>query len=224
MHQLEQLIPLATSMIISPLPIAAIIAILLTPRKNRNGIAYVLAFILVSFGFTLVAGLSTHSAGAGGGSGDDTIVLVLGIVLSIGFAALAVASWMSRPKDGAAAKAPGWMAAIDDLSAGRAFLLGIVMGATNAKNIPVELKAGAHIGAADLAPATVVALSAAFAVISSLGVLIPILLAAPESPAVTRVLTRMKNEMIEHNAIIMAVVFALLASVQASHVLSMLVK
>lgn len=224
MPHLEQLIPIAAGIMISPLPIAAIIAILLSPRAKANGFAYVGAFLIVCFAFTVVAALTTKGAGAGGSSGDDVVVLVLGIVLSLGFLVLAVVSWVTRPKHGAAAKAPGWLLAVDNLPVGKAFGLGLVMAVTNAKNIPLELKGGALIGASDLGVPAAIGLSALFALVASLGILLPTILASTGSRTVTRALNGLKAELIAHNAIIMTVLFAILAAVQISHVVATLAK
>ncbi len=224
MEHLEQLIPIAAGIMISPLPIAAIIAILLSPRAKANGFAYVGAFLLVCFAFTVVAALTTKGAGSGSSGGDEVIVLVLGILLTLGFLVLAVVSWVTRPKGGAEATMPSWLAAVDSLSAAKAFGLGVVMAVTNAKNIPLELKAGALIGASDLALPAAVGFAALFALAASLGILLPTLLAATGSHAVTRALTALKAELIAHNAIIMTVLFAILAAVQLSHVVAALAK
>ena len=224
MEHLEQLIPLAAGIMISPLPIAAVIAILLSPRAKVNGFAYVGAFLIVCFLFTLVAALTTKGAGAGKSTGDEVIVLVLGIVLSVGFLVLAVVSWVTRPKPGVPAKAPGWLAAVDGLTAAKTFGLGIVMAVTNAKNIPLELKAGALIGASDLGVGGAIGFSALFALAASLGILFPTVLASTGSRSITHALTGLKAELIAHNAIIMTVLFAILAAVQISHVIPLLAK
>lgn len=224
MHNLEQLIPIATGIMISPLPIAAIIAILLSPKARSNGFAYVGGSVIVSFLFTVLAALTTKGAGAGGSSGDDIVVIVLGIVLSVGFLAMAIASWVTRPKHGAEPKAPSWLAAIDGFSMGKAFGLGAIMAVTNAKNIPLELKAGALIGASDLGIPIAIGLSALFAVVASFGILLPTILASTGSRTITAGLARLKAELIAHNAIIMTVLFAILAAVQLSHVIPALLK
>lgn len=224
MEHLEQLVPLAAGIVISPLPIAAIIAILLSPRARANGFAYVGAFMIVCFLFVLVAALTTKGAGTGKSSGDDVIVLVLGIVLSVGFLVLAVVSWVTRPAHGAEATAPSWLAAVDDLTVAKTFGLGIVMAVTNAKNIPLELKAGALIGASDLGLPAALGFSALFAVAASLGILLPTVLASTGSRTITRALTGLKHELIAHNAIIMTVLFAILAAVQLSHVIPLLTR
>ena len=223
MHDLSQLVPIAAAIILSPLPIAAIIAVLLSPKARTNGFAYTAAFWTVCFGVTVVTALTTSHAAAGTG-GHGKASTVFGLALAAGFLTLAVVSWVTRPKHGAPAKAPGWLQAIDGMSAARAFGLGIVMALTNGKNIPLELKAGALIGAGGHGGATAVAVAALFALGASLGVLVPTLLAATGIPAVTTTLARLKAQLIAHNAVIMTVLFAILAAVELSNALPALLK
>lgn len=219
---LGQLLPLAAGSIISPLPIVAIIAILLSPRGRANGLAYAVTTTAVAFGFTLIASLTTAGAGARHSDGDDTVVLVLTILLTIGFLVLTWLSWRSRPRNGAEPTPPSWLAAVDSLTPLKAGGLGALMAATNSKNIPIELKAGSLIGAHDLAIPMVILLSLVFAVVAGAGVLLPTALAASGSRAITAGLVRLKAEMVRHNAIIMTVLFAILAAVEGSHLVHQL--
>jgi len=224
MHDLEQLIPIAVGSILSPLPIAAIIAILLAPRARANSAAYAAGAVIVTSLLVLVTALTTHGAGSGRSSGDDVIVLVLGIVLTLGFAVLAFVSWFGRPKNGAEPVAPSWLTALAGLKPLSAFGFGALMAITNAKNLPLDLKAGALIGASDLPVGAVVAVSVVFAVLGSLGILLPTLLASTGSEAVSAGLARLKSELITHNAVIMTVLFAILAAVQLMHVVTALTR
>ena len=97
MGELGQLLPLGLGIIISPLPIVAIVAILLSPRGGRNGLAYVGAAIVVGFAFTLIAALTTAGAGAGGSNKDDILVLVITAVLALGFTSSGSASGSTSP-------------------------------------------------------------------------------------------------------------------------------
>lgn len=216
---LGQLLPLAVGSIISPLPIVAIVAILLSPRGRANGLGFAAATAAVGFGFTVIAAVTTAGAGSGHSNGDDTVVLILTAVLTVGFVVLAWLSWRSRPRDGAEPKTPSWLAAVDSLTPAKAAGLGALMAATNSKNIPIELKAGSLIGAQDLPLPTVILVSVLFAVVAALGVLLPTALAASGSRTITAGLVRLKAEMIRHNAAIMTVLFAILAAVEGSHLL-----
>lgn len=220
MGHLEELLPLATAEIISPMAIAAIIAILLSPRAKKNGFAFAGATFLTTAVIVLIATFTTKGAGSDGSSHDDTIVLVLAAVLGILFTVLAIMSWHGRPKRGAVAKEPGWLAAVDSLQVGKAFALGLLMAATNSKNLPIDLKAGALIGAGGLELPLSIGLGLLFALVASLGVLLPTVLAATGSPTIARYLGEMKAELIAHNAVIMTVLFAMLAATEFAHVIS----
>lgn len=222
MHDLTQLIPLAVGIIISPLPIVATVAILLSARGRANGLSFVSGAISVAFAITLLGGLTSAKAGAGHSDGDDTVVFVLTAVLAIGFVVLALSSWFTRPRAGAEPKLPSWLAAIDTLTPLRAAGLGALMGLTNAKNLPLELKAGALLGAHDLPVLAVVGLSLVFAICGSLGILLPTLLALSGSARIERALQRIKGELVAHNAVIMTVLFAMLAATEISHLIRML--
>lgn len=222
MNDLTQLIPLAVGAVISPLPIVATVAILLSTRGRANGAAFAVSAVLVAFALTLIAALTSSRAGAHRSDGDELVVMIVTTALVLGFAALASISWAARPRDGRPAQTPGWLAAVDSISPLRAAGLGLVMGLTNAKNLPIELKAGALIGAQDLPLLGVIGLAAIFALGATGGVLALTALAATGSARIVRSLARLKAEMITHNAVIMTVLFAILAASEAGHLIRML--
>lgn len=222
MNALHQLIPLAVGMLISPLPIVAVVAILLAPRGRSSAPAFVSVFTLVSLAFVIVGAVSSAGASAASSGGSKIVVLVLTILLTVGFLVLAIASWLTRPKAGATPKTPGWLAAVDTITPARAAGLGLIMAITNTKNIPLALKGGSLIGAAHLNPVLVIILCIALALAGSLALIVPTALGALDSTAITSGLRRLKSEMIAHNAVIMTVLFAMLAASEASHLIHQL--
>ncbi|UAJ78571.1 GAP family protein [Leifsonia sp. ZF2019] len=221
MDDIASAFPLALGIILSPLPIVATVALLLSSGGRRNALAFACSFTAVGFLVTLVAGL-TSAGSSGSSTGNSPFAVILPAVLGAAFAALAVASWLGRPRRGRPAPTPGWLAAVDTLTPVRAAGLGVLMAATNSKNIPLELKAGAVFGSAGAPLLAVGALCLGFAVVAALGVLAPTALAATGAPGVTSGLTRLKDAMIQHNAGIMTVLFALLAVMEASHLIAAL--
>jgi hypothetical protein len=222
-HTLEQLIPIAVGMLISPLPIVAIVAILLSTRGRTAAPAYVGTFVLVGLAFTVIGALTTAGAGSSASSpGSKIVVLVLTILLTVGFAVLAFVSWFTRPKRGAAPKTPGWLAAVDTITPARAAVLGLVMAVTNTKNIPLQLKAGSIIGDAHLDLVLAGLLCLGFVIAGSLALILPTILAATRSTAIVHGLERLKAEMIAHNAMIMTALFAILAATEAAHLIHQL--
>ena len=220
MNQLHDLLPLGVGMLISPLPIVAIVAIVLAPRGRTAAPVYTLVFTAVSLVFIAVGALSSATTSSASPTGTArTVSFVLAIVLALGFTVLAVASWLSRPRHGEQPKAPSWLAAIDTVTPAKAAVLGLVMALTNTKNIPLALKGGALIGEAHLPLLVAAGLCLALAVAGSLLLIVPTAVATGGSPRVAVALGRLKTEMITHNAAMMTVLFAILAANEAAQVI-----
>lgn len=218
MNDLHTLVPLAMGMVISPLPIVAVVAILLAPRGRSSAPVYIATFTLVSVVVIAIGALG--AAGASKASGDDSriVSLVLGALLTLGFAIFAAISWHGRPRHGEPAVAPSWLAAIDGVTPAAAGL-GFVMAAANSKNIPLALKAGSVIGEAHLAPLAAAALCLAVAIAGSLLLIIPALITLTGSARVHSALESLKTQLVEHNAAMMTVLFAILAANEAAQLI-----
>lgn len=223
MDALSQLIPAAVGMLISPLPIVAVVAILVSPRGRAAAPAYAATFLLVVLAFVGLGALTAAGASSASSGAGRIVVLILTILLTAGFSGLAVASWVSRPQPGTEPRPPAWLAAVDTITPARAAALGFVMAITNTKNIPLALKGGALIGAAHLPPLVAALVCLALAVAASLALILPTVLAMTGARSVVRALERLKTEMIAHNAVIMTVLFAILAAVEADHLVHQLI-
>jgi len=223
MSSLTPLLPLAVGMAISPLPIVAVIAILLSARGRTAAPIYTATFFAVTLAAISVGALTAARASGAAPGGGRVVVIVLGALLTVGFSAMAILSWRGRPKPGATPTAPGWLSAMDAITPARAAGLGLLMAATNSKNLPLELKGGALIGAAHLALPVAALVCVAVAVVGSLTLILPTALGATGSSRVVAALDRLKGEMIEHNAVIMTVLFAVLAANEAAHLVHHLV-
>lgn len=220
MNQLHDLLPLAVGMLISPLPIVAIVAIILAPRGRTAAPAYASVFIGISLAFILIGALtSAGTTSAPPSATAKTVSFVLAIVLTLGFAALAIASWLTRPRHGQPPTAPAWLAALDAVTPAKAATLGAIMALTNTKNIPLALKGGALIGEAQLPVLTAGVVCLALVLVGSLPLIVAAVVATTGSTNVTTALERVKTEMIAHNAVIMTVLFAILAANEAAQVI-----
>lgn len=217
MTDLHELIPLAVGMALSPLPIVAIVAIVLAPRGRVAAPVFTATFTLVSL--VLIAAGALTAAGASGAtasSGDGVVSLVLAALLAVGFTVLSWLSWRSRPRRGEPAVAPKWLAAIDTITPSAAAGLGLVMAAVNTKNVPLALKGGALIGEARLPLVTVMVLCVVLALAGSLPLIVPALVELTGSIRVREALQGVKTQLIEHNAAMMTVLFAILAANEAA--------
>lgn len=119
---------------------------------------------------------------------------------------------------------PSWLAQIDSMQPGKAAVLGLLLTVPNAKNLPLELKAGSIIGGGHLGWVSVIAYSVLFAVGASIALIVLSALAAVPSAKVTDALSATKSTLIRHNAAIMTVLFLMLAALELSHVVEALSK
>jgi hypothetical protein len=110
-----QTLPMAIAVALSPLPIIAVILMLVTPRARTNGPLFVVGCLI---GLTVVGAIVLVAAGrnAGEDGAPATWVSVLKIVLGAFLLLIAVQQWRARPDEDDEAETPKWMDAIDSRS------------------------------------------------------------------------------------------------------------
>jgi threonine/homoserine/homoserine lactone efflux protein len=128
-------LPLAVGVALSPIPIIAVILMLVTPRARVNGPAFVVGWLL---GLALVGVVVLAIADPAGANDDgqpatwvDVVKLLLGLALLL----LALRQWRGRPRGGEEAAEPKWMAAIDQFTPAKSVGMGVVLSAANPKNL-----------------------------------------------------------------------------------------
>lgn len=204
-----QIVPFAIGVGINPLPVIAVILILLTPRARSAGLAFLAGWLA---GLTLVGGIAiaianrTDLYGAEGSSIATWVSLILG-VLVLG---LALKQWLGRPAAGEEAEPPPWMAALDQMSGWRALRLGAILAAANPKNLVLTLTAaviiveGGHTGAQEA-----VAL-AVFVIVASIGVAVPMVAYFALGSRASSILDGWRTWLVRKNATIMTVVLGVI--------------
>jgi hypothetical protein len=214
LHVLGEILPLAFAVIISPMPLVAVITLLLGPKGRGNALAFTIAFAVSFFAVTLAFASGSKSTT----QSDSFFATVFHIVIGFAFAALffylAFWSWRKRPKKDATPVEPKWLAAMDSFGVVKSAGLGLLLGVANVKNIPIAIAAGSEIGTADLAWPLVVACAAIFAGVSCLGLFILTVVGGSGSRNISAALTSAKATLIRHNNLIMAVLFLILGALQ----------
>src|SRR4051794_19713646 len=124
------LLPLAVGVAISPIPIIAVILMLLAPRAGGTSGGFLAGWILGIGGATTVFLLLAGTLDLGSGDSQPSaaaswIKLALGVLLLL----LAVRQWGARPQSGAQPALPKWMTAIDSFTAVKALGLGVLLSA-----------------------------------------------------------------------------------------------
>src|SRR5260370_14853540 len=114
---IDGILPLALGVAISPVPIIAIILMLITPRARANGAGFVLGWVL---GLAAAGGIVltiANAAGVSASGGPSTAAYTIRLVLRIVLLLLAPRQWRGFPRPGGAAPPPRWVGALGRLGA-----------------------------------------------------------------------------------------------------------
>ncbi|MGZ5372851.1 MAG: GAP family protein [Aeromicrobium sp.] len=170
---IAELVPPALGIAFSPLPLVAVVLMILSPDGRGRSIGFaagrVVAVLLV---VAVVASLAELVTKGEDGSRIGAIVrLVLGSALIV----FAVSKVRSRPKAGDEPKVPGWMQAIDKMTPGKALGTGFLVSAVNPKELIFGLAAGVVVGSAPVPFGQMAVTIVAYVVIATITVVVPVL-------------------------------------------------
>jgi len=206
------LLPIAVGIAISPFPIVAIVLMLVTPRGRVNGPAFLLGWAL---GLAAVGAVVLSLAGGGDASDDGapaTWVSVLKLVLGLLAVLVGVRQFSGRPRGDAEPAAPGWMRALDTFTPIKALGAGVALAAVNPKNLLLTLAGAAAIAQTGMDADEQAVAYAVFALVASLGVGIPVVLALVLGERSREPLDKVKTWLEANNAVITAVIFVLIGA------------
>lgn len=165
-------LPIAVGVLVSPMPIVALVLMLVSGHASSNGAAFVAGWLAGIFVLGTLVALLVGAAGSGDAE-TPTWAALLKIVLGALLLLLAVRSWQGRPAEGVPAPTPSWMAALDEFNAFKAFGTGVLLGSVNPKNLLLVVSAASTIATATAVTSERIAAMAVFTVVASLGVLVP---------------------------------------------------
>ena len=207
LQAIREILPLALGVAVSPIPMAAIIFVLMTNRGKTNGWAFLLGWIL---GLVLLTGGIAALLGSIWETGKDESGLTLPLI-RIGFGVfmlgLAARSWSRRPRRGEIPDMPGWMKTLDQLNFPGSILLGMLLLALNLKNLPISISAGAVLVRYQTKPAEFAIALLVFTLVASIGVALPVLVAHLGGEKTDLVLQNRKRWLAAHNATILCGLF-----------------
>ena len=200
-----QSLPMAIGVAISPMPIVAVILMLVTPQARTNGPAFLIGWIIgvAGLGGVLLLVADPAEVSDGGAPADwvPWLELALGLLLLL----VALRQWRSRPDEGEAVATPKWMGALEDFTPIKAAGTAVLLSAVNPKNLLLIVSGAAAIAqtgssSGDQAVALVV-----FTIIAAAGVAAPVVIFFALGSRAAAMLDSLKTWMIVHNAAIMAV-------------------
>ena len=198
-------LPLAIGVALSPVPIIAVVLMLTTPRAKINGPAFVFGWLaglaVVGAIVLVIAGPSNASSSGAPATWVSWLKIVLGLLLLL----VAVRQFRTRPHGADQAAMPKWMGAIDNFSPAAAFGAGGALAAANPKNLLLAVGGGAAIAQTGIPGAQQAIAYLVFAVIATIGVGAPVVIYFAMGTRSQELLTKLKDWMAQHNAVIMSV-------------------
>jgi len=198
MTEWGQLLPLALTIAISPLPLAALLLLLLSPDGFKAAAGFSIGwFVGVALSATLLAVLSSllpHDRSAG----TRVLQVAVPLLLGLGLIVLGLVQWHDRPSRGTDVPLPRWLTALDRLTPARATIIGVGYAAFRPKNLVMAAAAGVVILGAHSDPTGIIISVGVFTALASITMLAPVLAYAFGGVAVRGRLTRLR-EWLVHN-------------------------
>jgi threonine/homoserine/homoserine lactone efflux protein len=199
------ILPLALGIMISPIPIIAAILMLLSPQAKGTSVGFLIGWVVgiitAVTAFTLISQALPEDDSDASKPIAGTIKIVLGALLLV----LALKQWNGRPKGDQEPKLPGWMKAIDSMTAVKGTGLGFLLSALNPKNLIMAAGAGVIIGGVGLDTTEIAVAILVFTVIAAASVAIPVIAYLVATQKMAGPLDTMRDWLTKENSAVMAV-------------------
>jgi hypothetical protein len=200
-----QLLPFAVGVAVSPMPIVAVILMLVTPRARSNGPSFLLGWLVgVGVGGAVLLAIAKPTNASDDGAPADWtswLKLLLGLALVL----LASRQWKGRPHEGDEVATPKWMGALDNFTPAKAAIAGVALSLANPKNLLLIVGGAAAVAQFGLATGDETVSWIVFTVIASLGVGAPVAIYFAMGDRAAKILDELKTWMARNNAAVMAV-------------------
>jgi threonine/homoserine/homoserine lactone efflux protein len=205
-----EFLPSAVGVAISPLPIIAVVLMLVTPRGRLNGTVFVVGWCV---GLAIVGAIVLAVAGGVGAtdsSGPATWVDVLFLLLGLLLILVSARQWRGRPHGDEEPPTPKWMGALDSFTPVKAGGAGVVLSALNPKNLLLTIAGAAAIAETGISSGQQAGAYVVFVVIASIGVAAPVAISLALGDRSRPILDGLKIWLASNNAVIMAVLMLII--------------
>ena len=195
------LLPVAIGFALSPAAIIELILVLFSQRRVTNSIVFVVSLIVTTSAALALGAVGSNAAGGSAGS-TSTIGSWAFVVFGLLLVVMGVSNWRKRSDT----SEPAVFRTIATMGPGAVALLTLGVTFINPKNLPLLLSAGETIGSTDAPWLS----GAVFVIIGTLpytGAMLYSLLGGDRS---TATLERLRDWLVAHNRLIMAVLCSVL--------------
>jgi threonine/homoserine/homoserine lactone efflux protein len=205
-------LPLAVGIAISPIPIIAVVLMLLSPHARTTAVGYAVGWVLGIIVATVVFTLLSAILPAVDKNTSRPVLAVIQLILGVLLLLVAVKQWRGRPGPGETPEMPKWMSAIDSMTAGKGLGLGLLLSCANPKNLMMAISAGVSIGGAAVNgwQSTVVVII--FVVIAACSVAIPVIAYLAAADKMRQPLDTLRSWLEHNNAVIMSVLLLVIGT------------
>jgi threonine/homoserine/homoserine lactone efflux protein len=200
-----QMLPLAVAIAANPIPISVVVLMLSGPRALANGLAFAAGWLAGIAALGAFALILAGEAGASDGGQPSTWLTLLKLALGAALVVLAVTKWRRRPGEDHEAELPRWMGAIDAFGPVKAAGVGVALSAVNPKNLLFVIAAAATEAQVGLAASHQAIVWTVFALLSTIGVAIPVMLYVALGARAPALLEHMKVWLIRNQAAVLSV-------------------
>jgi uncharacterized protein with NRDE domain/threonine/homoserine/homoserine lactone efflux protein len=171
-----QSITFAVGVAISPIPIIAIILMLVSKRAGVNSLAFGAGWVIGVAGATAVVIAVSGAMGTGSEGSASHGVSVVKLVLGVALLSLGLRNWRKRPGPGETATLPTWLESIENITPVKTGALGVILSALNPKNLLLMVAGGLAIAGAPASTGDKTVAAVVCMVISVSTVIVPVVL------------------------------------------------
>jgi hypothetical protein len=203
-------LPIAIGIILSPLPVVAVILLIFSPHSRAGSLAFLAGWTL---GITVVGGatlLLATEAEVGEEGAPARWALSLTLILGLALLAYAYRTFAKRPRAGEAPQLPSWMQAFDSMAPRRAFTLAAALSGVKPKNLLLNISAMTSLALAGLPTAQTLGVFVAFVVLCSAGIGVPVIYALVGGQSARSRLGGWKEWLVTNNSVVVTVVLVVL--------------
>lgn len=208
---IAELVPPAIGVALSPLPLIAVVLMILSPDGRGRSVGFALgrvgAVLAVVVVMAVLSDLITR------GEGGSRIGAVIRLVLGSTFIVLGILKLRSRTKAGADPEVPGWMQAIERMPPSRTLGIGFLISAVNPKEVIFSIAAGVVIGSATVPAGQMAAATGVYVLIATITVVAPVVASLVFGDRARSWLRPFQIWLVRHHAVIIAAVLFILGAV-----------
>lgn len=207
------LLPFAIGLAIIPIPIIAVILMLLSARAGANSTAFLGGWVVGVAGASVVLLVLSSQSDTGSSGAPSTRSSVIKLILGALLVLLAARSFNKRPRAGEQAELPKWLESIDSFTPAKAAGLGVVLSAANPKNLLLIAGAMVAVSQYKLAVGEEAIMVLVFVLIASITVAAPVLIYRVGGAKAQRLLEEMNTWLGQNSAVVMAVLLLVIGVV-----------